>query len=248
MKFERERTRAARDLLSAVRLDEAGVVFDLGCGPGNSVELLMRRFPGATVVGLDTSEAMLSHARRRAPGAIFLRQGIETWSPAEPADLIFANAALHFLPGHEQLFPRLASFLKPGGVLAVQMPNIMHESSHAAMRLVAADGPWASRLAPIAMTRPVIASFEDYYDWLSPLASEIETWMTTYIHALDGPDAIVDWFAGSGLRPFLDALDEAERQEFLARYRRELAYAYPQRPDGRTFLPYPRLFVVAVRS
>ena len=247
MKFERERTRAACDLLSSVPLESAETVFDLGCGPGNSVELLLRRFPGAAVVGLDTSQAMLAYARRRAPQAIFVRQDIESWSPTEAADLIFANAALHFLPRHEELFPRLASFLKPGGVLAVQMPNIMHESTHAAMRLVAADGPWASRLAPIAMTRPVIASFEDYYDWLTPYSAEIETWMTTYIHALDGPDAIVDWFAGSGLRPFLDALDENERPEFLARYRRELAYAYPARRDGRTFLPYPRLFLVAVR-
>ena len=141
MKFERERTRAACDLLSSVPLESAETVFDLGCGPGNSVELLLRRFPGAAVVGLDTSQAMLAYARRRAPQAIFVRQDIESWSPTEAADLIFANAALHFLPRHEELFPRLASFLKPGGVLAVQMPNIMHESTHAAMRLVAADGP-----------------------------------------------------------------------------------------------------------
>jgi trans-aconitate 2-methyltransferase len=247
MKFERERTRAARDLLAGVHGDTAETVFDLGCGPGNSVELLQQRFPDAMVVGVDTSESMLAHARRRAPRATFLRQDIETWNPDRPVDLIFSNAALHFLPRHDVLFPRLVSFLKPGGRLAVQMPNIVHEASHAAMRLVAADGPWASRLAPIAKTRPVIASFEDYYDWLMPLASDIEFWMTTYVHAVDGPDDIVDWFAGSGLRPFLDALDEVERKQFLIHYRRELEYAYPARSDGKTFLTYPRLFVVAVR-
>lgn len=247
LKFERERTRAACDLLAQVRLESAEAVFDLGCGPGNGVGLLQQRFPGADVVGVDTSERMLEIARRRAPGAIFLRQGIETWVPRRPVDLIFANAALHFLPAHDTLFPRLASFLTPGGCLAVQMPNIVREASHAAMRLVAADGPWASRLVPIAKTRPVIASFEEYYDWLNPFCAAIDIWMTTYIHPLNSPDDIVDWFAGSGLRPFLEPLDEAERVQFLACYRRELAQAYPARSDGKTFLTYPRLFLVATR-
>lgn len=189
---------------------------------------------------------MLAHARRRAPNVMFLRQDIETWAPGRLADLIFANAALQFLPHHDLLFPRLASFLKPGGCLAVQMPNILHEASHAAMRLVAADGPWARRLAPIAKTRPVIGSFEDYHEMLSGLC-EVDCWMTTYVHALDGVDAIVDWFAGSGLRPFLDPLDDGEQRQFLARYRGELAYAYPASPGGRTLFPYPRLFLIAVR-
>jgi trans-aconitate 2-methyltransferase len=114
------------------------------------------------------------------------------------------------------------------------------------MRLVAAEGPWADRLVPIAKTRPVIAEFEEYYDWLSPLCSKIEIWTTTYIHLLDGPGEIVDWFAGSSLRPFLDPLNEEERRQFLDRYRRELAQAYPtRRKDGKTFLAYPRLFIVA---
>jgi trans-aconitate 2-methyltransferase len=138
--------------------------------------------------------------------------------------------------------------LKPGGRLAVQMPNIVREASHAAMRLVAADGPWADRLVPIAKTRPVIASYEDYYEWLRPLCADIDVWMTTYVHRLNGPDDIVDWFAGSGLRPFLDPLDENERREFLTRYRCELEHAYPAEKDGKTFLRYPRLFLVAIRK
>jgi trans-aconitate 2-methyltransferase len=247
MKFEAERTRAARDLLAQTSPRSAATVYDLGCGPGNSVELLQLRFPQAAVCGVDTSEAMLEHARRRAPSATFRLQDIESWTPDRPADLIFANAALHFLPNHEVLFPRLAGLLAPGGCLAVQMPNIVREASHAAMRLVAADGPWANRLVPIAKTRPVIAAFEDYHDWLRPLCAEIDIWMTTYIHHLNGPDDIVDWFAGSGLRPFLDPLDEGERKEFLARYRRELAQEYPVGEDGKTFFSYPRLFLVATR-
>jgi len=161
--------------------------------------------------------------------------------------LIFANAALHFLPDHETLFPRLFAFLAKGGCLAVQMPSAVSEASHAAMRMVAADGPWARRLVPIAKTRPVLGAFEDYYEWLRAAGAAVQMWMTVYIHAFDGAQGIVDWFAGSGLRPFLDPLDEDDRIRFLARYRREIELAYPNRSDGKTLLAYPRFFIIATR-
>jgi trans-aconitate 2-methyltransferase len=245
VKFERERTLAARDLLSRTPIQMARTIYDLGCGPGNTVELLLQRFPESSIVGLDTSEAMLVHGRRRAPTAAFLKQDISDWIPPTPVDLIFANAVLHFLPNHHELIPRLASFLTPGGYLAIQMPNNTREASHAAMRLVASEGPWADRLVPVAKTRPVIAEFDIYYDGLSPLCVDIEIWITTYIHVLNGSGEIVDWFAGSALQPFLSPLTDGERVQFLQRYRSELALAYPTREDGKTFLAYPRLFIVA---
>ena len=246
-KFEAERMRAARDLLAHVPLAAAGLVYDLGCGPGNSAELLMSRYPHARVVGLDTSDSMLAHARRRAPQARFVKEDIATWEPDEPPDLIFANAALQFLPDHHALFPRLASYLAPGGALGVQMPNIARESSHALMRMVAADGPWSSRLVPIAKTQPLIAGFDEYYEWLRPVASRVEAWLTTYVHPLDGPESIADWFAGSTLQPFLERLTDDERCEFLSRYRKGLKDAYPPQSDGKTLFAYPRLFIVAMR-
>jgi len=247
-KFEAERMRAARDLLTRIPLEKARLIYDLGCGPGNSAELLLRRFPNARIVGLDTSDAMLAHARVRAPRAKFLKQDISDWTPEDRPDLIFANAALQFLPEHDRLFPRLMSYLAPGGALAAQMPNTAHESSHALMRMVAAEGPWSSRLAPIAKTQPLIAGYESYYDWLGPAASRIDIWMTTYVHPLDGPQSIADWFAGSALQPFLERLDDEERCEFLARYRGGLKDAYPVQPDGRTLFAYPRLFIVAIKA
>ncbi len=246
-KFESERMRAARDLLAHVPLDEAALVYDLGCGPGNSAELIMRRFPEARTIGLDTSDAMLAHARMRAPRAEFIKQDIARWAPEEAPDLIFANAALQFLPDHDTLFPRLVSHLAAGGVFAAQMPNTARESSHALMRMVAAEGPWSSRLVPIAKTQPLIADFDQYYEWLRPVASSVDVWMTTYVHPLAGPQGIADWFAGSALQPFLERLDDDERCAFLARYRSGLKEAYPQQSDGKTLFAYPRLFIVAVR-
>jgi trans-aconitate 2-methyltransferase len=162
LKFERERTRAACDLLAQLPDFEPRNVFDLGCGPGNSTELLATAFPRATIVGIDSSDQMLAVAKCRLESAEFIKQGIESWRPTESADLIFANAALQFVPNHHELMPHLVSFLSEGGWLAVQMPDNIHELSHALMRMVAADGPWANRLVPIAKTRALIGPLDEY--------------------------------------------------------------------------------------
>lgn len=248
MKFEQERMRAARDLLARVPLDAARIVYDLGCGPGNSAELLAGRFAGARITGVDTSELMLEHAQTRAPAVRFVKQDIADWTPVEGPDLIFTNGALQFLPDHHVLFPRLASMLVPGGVFAAQMPSAARESSHALMRMVAAEGPWWSRLAPVAKSQPLIAAFEDYYEWLRPVCARVELWTTTYVYTFDGAEGIVDWFAGSPLQPFLERLSDDERCEFLDLYRKELLSAYPVRSDGKVLFAYPRLFVVATRG
>ncbi|MFO1103174.1 MAG: trans-aconitate 2-methyltransferase [Methylocystis sp.] len=243
LKFEAERTRAARDLLARVPHCETRRVFDLGCGPGNSTRLLAMSFPGADIVGIDRSDNMLSVARACTPTATFIKEDIADWRPSEPADLIFANAALHFLPDHRRLMTRLVSYLRPGGRLAVQMPNNTHELSHAAMRMVAADGLWAPRLLPVAKSIMTLGPIEEYYNLLVPLSSKFDIWQTVYVHPLDGPDGVVEWFEGSGLRPFLDLLDEDERVEFLSCYRARLAQAYPRQPDGKVLLRYPRMFL-----
>src|SRR5208283_1682941 len=136
MKFEHERTRAARDLLVQIPEFEPDRIFDLGCGPGNGTQLLTTAFPRATIVGLDLSDNMLAVARARVATARFIKQNIETWQPNDKVDLIFANAALHFVPNHHELMVRLVSFLREGGWLAVQMPNNIQELSHALMRMV----------------------------------------------------------------------------------------------------------------
>jgi trans-aconitate 2-methyltransferase len=247
MRFEKERTKAARHLLAEVPLVSPGLIYDLGCGPGNSAELLSRRFPEAQIIGLDTSEAMLNHARKRVPQVRFIKQDIADWVPDDQPQLIFANAALQFLPDHDALFPRLASYLAPGGVLAAQMPSLARESSHAVMRWVAVEGPWSSRLLPIVKAQPLVAAFENYYDWLRPAASRIEMWRTIYLHAFDGPQIVADFFASSALQPFLERLDDDERQAFMTRYRDRIKDTYPARSDGQFLIAYPRLFIVATR-
>jgi trans-aconitate 2-methyltransferase len=247
-RFEEQRTRPARDLLAQVPLERAARVFDLGCGPGNSTELLVERFPDAEVVGIDSSEAMLASARTRLPQLRFEAGDIATWQPATPPDLIYANAALQWVGSHETLIPRLFAALAPGGVLAIQMPDNRDEPSHRVMREVAGTAPWSNHLDGGAALRTAILALQDYYDLLAPATAELDVWRTTYQHAMVSAEAIVDWLRSTGLRPFLDPLPAAERASFVAEYTRRIDTAYRPRADGLRLLAFPRLFIVARRG
>ena len=246
-RFEDERTRPAHDLLAAVPLGEARRVFDLGCGPGNSTELLAARYPGARLTGVDSSPAMLESARERLPRAEFVAGDLREWTPPEPADLLFSNAVFQWVPSHAAVLARLAETLAPGGVLAVQMPDNLDEPSHVAMREAAVDGPWRSKLEGALAARKALPPPGEYYDLLRPLCTRVDIWRTAYQHPLAGLPAIVEWLKSTGLRPFLDPLDETERQAFLDNYRSRLAFHYPARVDGTVLLAFPRLFLVAQR-
>ncbi|MFG1262938.1 MULTISPECIES: trans-aconitate 2-methyltransferase [Xanthobacter] len=247
LKFEDQRTRPARDLLAAVPLQKAAFVVDLGCGPGNSTEILAQRFPGAELLGLDTSPAMLESARARLPGVSFALGDASTFTLPKPADLIYANAVLQWVPDHATLLPRLMSLLAPGGVLAVQMPDNLEEPSHVAMRETAMAGPWADTLHAATRARTVLSEPGAYYDMLKPHAGAVDVWHTIYNHPLDGIPAIVEWVKGTGLRPFIDPLEGDERTQFLEEYAARLSDSYLPRVDGKVLLAFPRFFIVAVK-
>ena len=166
-RFEDERTRPARDLLAQVPLAEPARIVDMGCGPGNSTELLVERWPSAAVVGLDSSPAMLAEARKRLPKARFDVADATSWVPEASTDLVFANAIYQWLPDHLTQLPRVLGALGKGGVLAVQMPDNLAEPTHELMRAVAADPRWAARLA--AAARDVLAQKNDVFVFLHRL-------------------------------------------------------------------------------
>jgi trans-aconitate 2-methyltransferase len=225
--FEDERTRPVRDLLSALPAIEARSVIDIGCGPGNSTEVLAARFPNAVVSGIDSSSDMINAARRRLPQLQFAVGVIESWRDPGPFDVILANAVLQWVPDHVSVLPALVAKLAPGGALAIQMPDNLDVPAHRLMRETAAEGPWVDVLAG---------------------ASKVEVWRTTYYHPLaGGAPAIVEWFKGSGLRAFLQPLDEVATAAYLQRYTAAIAQAYPALVDGSVLLPFPRLFMLAIR-
>jgi len=247
-RFEDERTRPARELLGRVPLEAARLVYDLGCGPGNSTELLVQRFEGARVIGVDNSPAMVESASKRLPGVEFELGDIANWKPAQAPDLIYSNATLQWLTDHATLVPRLFSLLAPGGVLAVQMPDNLQEPSHRAMREVAAQAPWAAVIGDAAKVREAILPAGGYYDLLVRDAAQVDVWHTVYQHPMASPAAIVEWLSSTGLRPFVDPLTADLRASFVARYEQCIARDYAVRADGKLLLAFPRLFFVAQKK
>ena len=242
------RLRPALDLLARVPLETATQVTDLGCGAGSVTPYLRHRFPNAAIQGVDHSPEMLSAARTvHRDLAHWVQADVARWQPPQVQDLIFSNAALQWLDGHEVLFPRLLGFLNPGGVLAVQMPDQFDQPSHVLMREVAADGPWAQTLIPLLRPAPV-AEAGRYYDWLKPLSASVDIWRTTYVQELNGDDAVLNWIASTALKPLLEALPPAQVPPFRETLAAKLREAYPQCVGGVTLFAFQRLFIVAVRA
>jgi len=249
-RFEAERNRPIHDLLAQLPQEGIARAMDVGCGPGNSTELLMRRWPQAEVRGMDNSPEMIAAARERLPGVRFELADASAWnSEGFAPDLVFSNAVLQWVPDHARVLPALLRELAPGGWLAVQMPDNLEEPAHRLIREVAAQGPWAGRLAQAVAVRDAPLSADGYFRILREAGATVDIWRTTYHHQLaGGPRAVVEWFKGSALRPFLQPLDEHERGAFLQMYEQAVAGAYATQADGTVLLPFPRLFFVAQRD
>ena len=247
LRFAGHRLRPALDLIARIPDDEIATVVDLGCGPGNVTKFLAERWPDAELTGIDSSPEMLESFGETVPNARFAVSDIGSWKADPPVDLIYSNAALHWLPDHQNLFPRLMAQLRPGGILAVQMPRNFSRPTHSSVADAAAEGPWHDRLAPMLKPPPTHEP-QIYYDLLSGLSERLDIWETDYIQALEGENPVAEWTKGTWLRPFLAALEEPDRSGFEAAYRARIAAAYPPQKDGRTLLPFLRLFIVAVKA
>jgi len=243
LKYADARLRPALDLLARIPVDTPQQIVDLGCGAGNVTRLLHERWPEAQLLGVDASAEMLARARQTLPAAHWCEARIETWQPAAAPDLIFSNAALHWVGGHDVVFPRLLAALAPGGTLALQMPANFAAPSHAAIQELADSPRWRAAVAGARLG--AVLDPAAYFDLLAPLVRSLELWETTYWQVLAGDDPIVEWVKGTTLIPFLERLDAAAQNEFLSAYRARMATAYPRRADGTTLYPFKRQFLLA---
>ena len=232
--FADERTRPAAER-----------VVDLGCGPGNSTALLADRWPDAHIEGIDSSPEMIRQARESGVKAEWSVADIADWTASAPYDVVYSNAALHWVGDQASLLPRLMRSVRPGGALAFQVPLNFDMPSHVLMREVAREGSWAAKLRDVRNI--VLMSAEQSFDILEPYAKALDIWETEYLQVMEGPDAVYRWVSGTGLRPFVQALDGAERDGFVEAYKARLNAAYPMRDSGKTLFPFRRLFVVARR-
>ena len=249
LKFANERTQPAIDLCARVALEAPARIIDLGCGPGNSTAVVARRWPQAAITGLDNSPAMLATARQSHPGWTWCESSVEEWSEknSEAFDLIFSNAALHWLPDHAHAFPKIFAAVAPGGALAVQIPHSLAAAHQTCMRELPTTAKWRTRFAqPPAAWQVEPVGF--YYDLFATRASHLDLWLTDYIYVFDGVAGIVEWHRGAALLPFLKALpDEATREEFVHDYLTAITPHYPPQANGKVLLPFRRLFMIAYR-
>ena len=248
LKFAEERTQPCRDLAARIVVDNVRRVIDLGCGPGNSTAVLRERWPDAEFTGLDNSTEMIDRARREYPGQRWIAGGISDWAVAGDGqfDVVFSNAALQWVDDHAALYPRLLARVAPGGALAIQIPGNIDALPHRLMREVAASPQWSRWFPPVKVREWHHHEMEFYYDVLAPAAARLDLWATEYLHILPGAEAIVEWYRGTGLRPFLEVLEtEADQEHFIADYLARLGPHYPTRAAGGVLFPFRRIFLIA---
>jgi trans-aconitate 2-methyltransferase len=247
-RYKTYRDRPALDLLLQIpTTPEPREIWDLGCGAGEIAAVLAARHPEAKVHGLDSTPQMLAKARERRAGVDWTLGDIADFDPDPKTDLIFTNAALHWLSDHEQLFPKLMGALAPGGTFACQMPDDEGAAHRRVVEEIADRDSWRKPLAQVAGKREV-GTPQDYHRWLAPLSDEIHIWRTTYVHELAGDNPVTEGVSATYLRPYLAALDEAEQTAFLRDLDAAFDEAFPRQPNGGVLFPFPRLFIVARRS
>jgi trans-aconitate 2-methyltransferase len=247
LKFSGHRLRPAVDLLMRIPDFPIRSVADLGAGAGNVTKLLWERWPGAAVLGIEGSAEMVAAGKKAAPEVDWLHQDLGAWRPAHKFDLIYSNAALHWLPDHGSLFPSLMEKIEPGGILAVQMPRNFGAPSHVLIAETALNGPWRSQLEHL-VTPPPVQDPGYYHSVLAPFSDNIDIWETEYLQVLEGENPVKEWTKGTWLTRYLDVLRGQDKLAFEAAYAERIAKAYPPNSAGQTFFPCRRLFIVAQRK
>ena len=242
-----ERGRPFIDLLARVEGQPRRVV-DLGCGPGQLTGLLADRWPGADVLGVDSSAEMIDAATRAEPLARFELGDVRTWKADEPVDVLITNATLQWVPGHLELLPRLVAQIAEGGCFAMSVPGNFEEPSHTIRRDLESRAPYAEHTD--GLEAPASHDPAVYYAALDDLGLEVDAWETTYLHVLDAsadPDPVFTWVSTTSARPVLGALPPGLREEFTTQFKQRLAVAYPTTSD-RVVLPFRRVFAVARKA
>jgi trans-aconitate 2-methyltransferase len=245
--FSDERSRPFADLLARVRPPSPTTVVDLGCGEGTMTAGLAGRWPGARVIGVDSSAEMLAAARAVPAGVDFVLGDVRNWTPPGPVDVVVSNAVLHWVPGHERLMAEWAGWLSPGGSVAVQVPGNFRAPTHALLADLCRSPRWADQLGDAGPDPDTVHEPAGYHDVLTGAGLVADVWETTYLHVLTGEDPVLAWVRSTQLRPVLAQLGDADAAEFTAAYAAALREAYPARPDGTTLLPFRRIFAVGSR-
>jgi len=247
LQFKNERTRPAVDLANRIPLDDPKTVLDIGCGPGNSTAVLRERFPNAKIIGIDNAPDMIAKAKEAYPDITVFCIDVDKYIATTDVqfDVVFSNACMQWLPDHKTLLPKWMGLVKAGGVLAVQMPNNYAEPIHQIIEELTTSDAWRPHFHVIR--EKTVLSVAEYYDCLSEIASHVDLWETAYYHTLSSHQDLLEWYRGTGLRPYLDQLNDDAKAAFENDFLAAVKEAYPIQADGTILFRFPRLFFVATK-
>ena len=244
LRFKKERTQPSIDLVKRIESDSPKRIVDIGCGPGNSTEVLRKRWESSEIIGVDNSREMIEKAKESYPEGRWLLSDVYDLDPADPYDIVFSNAALQWIPNHERLIPHLLSLVGKGGVLAFQVPNNQDSGIHQNLCETILEPrfrEYTGRVSHILNYR----SGPYYYDLLAAKVAELEMWETTYYHILDNHEELLNWYKSTGMRPYLEGLPENLVEDFVASVRDKCRERYALQSDGKVIYRFNRLFAIA---
>ena len=247
LKFSSERTQPAIDLVNRIYLERPKKILDIGCGPGNSSEVLAQRYPDADIFGIDSSPAMIEAAEVQHPNIRFVQcdASSDLHTLGRDFDIVFSNACIQWIPNHNTLLKNMMCLLKSGGVLAVQTPMNYQEPIHQIIKQISTNHKWSSKFQNPRICYNLTPS--QYYDLLSDIASDFCIWGTTYFHKMKSHSDIMEWYRATGLRPYLNALSETDKTDFEKDIYKELISAYPKQKNGEIIFRFPRFFFTATK-
>jgi trans-aconitate 2-methyltransferase len=245
LQFEHERTQPSIDLVARIPLEDPQTIIDIGCGPGNSTQILRKRWPQADIIGLDKSAKMIERARTDYPDQTWIVGDASTLAPDHRYDIVFSNAVIHWISDHHRLLLRLFNIVEKNGILAIQVPANHESPLYRIILNVARSGKW-SRFTSGAEGLITYHAAEYYYNELAPLTKDIVLWETTYYHILKSHQDLVAWYKSTAMKPLLESLPaDSDREEFEQEVLTECKKQYPLQSDGRILYPFKRLFFIA---
>lgn len=247
LKFGNERTQPAIDLVNRIQIENPQKILDIGCGPGNSSEVLARRYPRANVLGIDSSPDMIEAAKNNHPNIQFILCDASKDLPTlgQNFDIVFSNACIQWIPNHDKLLKNMMNILKSGGALAIQTPMNYQEPIHQIIKQVTTSEKWAAKFQNPRIFYNLMQ--REYYDLLSDIASDFYMWQTTYFHRMKSHRDIVEWYRATGMRPYLDTLSEDDKGKFEKDVSDELIRTYPKQKNGEIIFRFPRFFFIAIK-
>lgn len=245
LKYGKERIQPSIDLVSRIDMDQPVKIIDIGCGPGNSTQILAQRWPKAIITGIDNSPAMIEKAKMDYPKQDWLVLDAGTGEIEGKYDIVFSNAVIHWIPNHQALFRKFHTLLTDNGLIAVQVPIFWDMPLGIAIAKVAKQSQWAS-ITKEATEQYTAHDYHFYYDVLTEIFQSIDIWETHYMHVLDSHLSILEMIKSTGLRPYLNLLEnDTDKQAFEDMVLKHIKNDYPLQKNGKVILPFKRLFFIA---